>query len=333
MLLLITAISLVLQLQSQVELLSPAQTLQMPSEVKGNFDHLAIDLKGHRLFTTPEYYKSVIVFDYVTGKILHIINGIGMPHAVLYRDDLDRIYVTDGEPGALKIFDGHSYELLNTIKLLAHTDSIAYDSTSKYLYIITGGKQAQQEVSKIAVIDTTSEKTVGDIDIEGGALEAMAVETTSNNLYVNNTSKNRIDVIDRKKRVLIASWPITMGQQNTSLALDDSNHRLFVGCRSGTLVVFDTVTGKQVMSLPMTGGVDDMVFDPVSRRVYASCGDGTGFIEIYEERDPNQFKSVGHIPSRPKGKTSLLSSTLHKYFVSVPQHADTNAAVLVYDVH
>jgi hypothetical protein len=98
-------------------------------------------------------------------------------------------------------------------------------------------------------------------------------------------------------------------------------------------VVFDTATGKQVMSLPMTGGVDDMVFDPVSKRVYASCGDGTGFIEIYEERDPNQFKSVGHIPSRPKGKTSLLSSTLHKYFVSVPQHADINAAVLVYDVH
>jgi len=142
-----------------------------------------------------------------------------------------------------------------------------------------------------------------------------------------------VDVIDRQKRTLIASWPITLGQKNTSLALDEANHRLFVGCRSGNLIVFDTATGKEQLSLPLTKGVDDMVFDAATGRLYASCGDGPGFVEVYVESDPNLLKAVAHIPSGPMGKTSLLSNTLHRYFVSVPQHGDTNAAVLVYDVN
>src|SRR6266849_7676881 len=72
------------------------QTLELPSEVKGNFDHFAIDLKGNRLFATPEDYKAVVVFDLKTGKLIHTMDGIGRPHAVLYREDLNRIYITDG---------------------------------------------------------------------------------------------------------------------------------------------------------------------------------------------------------------------------------------------
>src|SRR5207245_10499717 len=37
------------------------------SEVKGNFDHFGIDLKGGRLFATPEGYHAVVVFDLNTG--------------------------------------------------------------------------------------------------------------------------------------------------------------------------------------------------------------------------------------------------------------------------
>jgi DNA-binding beta-propeller fold protein YncE len=333
-LLLIGMIPLLIQTRSLAETpLTLAHTFPLPSAVKGHFDHFAIDLENHRLFTTPEGYKAVIVLDYQTGKVLHTIEGIGVPHAVLYRQDLSRIYVTDGEPGAVKIFDGKTYKLLKVVKLLAHTDSISYDSAAKDLYIITGGKQAKQEVSEIAVLNTTSEKVVGRIHLEGNALEAMGMETTGPRLYVNNTAKNSIDVIDREKRTLLASWPITQAQDNTSMALDETNHRLFVGCRSGSLVVFDTDTGKQLFMLPMTTGVDDMVFDPDTRRIYASCGGGEGFVEVYREEDPNHVEAIAKIPSGPAGKTSLLVTALHRYFVAVPQHDKTNAAILIYDVH
>src|SRR5690348_2929468 len=86
-----------------------AQTLTLPADIKGNFDHFGVDLKGDRLFATPEGYKAVLVFELNTGKAIHTITGIGKPHAVLYREDLNRIYITDGDDGDVKIFDGKTY--------------------------------------------------------------------------------------------------------------------------------------------------------------------------------------------------------------------------------
>ena len=52
---------------------------------------------------------------------------IGVGHSVVYRADIDRIFVTDGSDGDLKIFDGTTYELLKTVKLLADSDATGYD--------------------------------------------------------------------------------------------------------------------------------------------------------------------------------------------------------------
>ena len=309
-----------------------SSTMALPG-VTGNFDHLALDLVGRRLFVTPESDHSVIVLDLTSGKVAHVITGIGTPHAVLYREDLNRIFVTDGDPGELKIYDGSTYELVKKITLLAHTDSVKYDPKSKYLYIITGGKDAHQTTSTISIADTTTGSIVGNIRIDSEALEAMAIDGKTGRLYVSDKAKNRIDIVDIGSRTLVGTWPITLGQVNVSIALDPIHHRLFVGCRSGDMVVFDTETGRELASLLMTKGVDDMIYDPATQRVYASCGFGQGVVEIYKETAPDKIVALTQIPSGPFGKTSLLSTDLQRYFVSVPGHGDTPASVLVYEVH
>src|SRR4030081_2183386 len=185
------------------------QTIKLPADVKGHFDHFEVDLKGGRLFATPEGYKSVLVFDLKTGKLIHTIGGIEKSHAVLYREDLDRIYVTDGEAGDVKIFDGKTYKLLSTVKLLEDADSIGYDPATKYLYIDNGGGDVHQTYSMLSVVDTTAGKKVADIKIEGETLEAMALESSTPKLYVNNKAKNQVDVVDRDTRAIVASWAVT----------------------------------------------------------------------------------------------------------------------------
>src|ERR1700688_3114862 len=177
-----------------------AQTLTLPADVKGNFDHFGVDLKGNRLFATPEGYKAVLVFELKSGKPIHTITGIGKPHAVLYREDLNRIYITDGDAGDLKIFDGKSYALLSSVKLLEDADSIGYDEKTKYLYIDNGGGDVHQTYSMLSVVDTTAGKKVADIKIDGDTLEAMALEKSSSRIYLNNKAKSQVDVIDREKR-------------------------------------------------------------------------------------------------------------------------------------
>jgi DNA-binding beta-propeller fold protein YncE len=305
------------------------QKFEFPADVKGNFDHFGIDLKGNRLFTTPEDYKAVVVFDLKTGKQIHVIGGIARPHAVLYREDLNRIYITDGTSGDLKILDGTSYKLLSSVKLLEDADSIGYDPATKYLYIDNGGGDVHQTYSMLSVVDTTGGTKLADIKIDGETLEAMTLEKSSPKLYVNNRTKNQVDVIDREKRALVASWPVTKCKVNVAMALDEENQRLFVACRTGVISVLDTQSGKEVTALPITKGVDDLTYDAASKRVYAACD---GAVDVYKQTSPDTYKSLGKVPTGPVGRTARLVPEINRYFVAVPQHGTTNAEVLVFEV-
>src|SRR6266851_1608545 len=305
------------------------QTIKLPADVKGHFDHFEIDLKNHRLFATPESYKAVLVFDLKTGKLAHTIRGIDKPHAVLYREDINRLYVTDGEAGDLKIFDATTYALLSSVKLLEDADSIGYDPNTKYLYIDNGGGDVHQTYSMLSVVDTTAGKKVADIKIDGDTLEAMVLDKSSSRIYLNNKAKSQVDVIDREKRTLIASWPVTLAKTNVAMAYDEANHRLFVACRSGDLIVIDTQSGKEITVLPITKGVDDLVFDATSKRLYASCD---GDVSVYQQNAPDTYKLLGKVPTGPLARTALLVPPINRYFVAVPQHGTTNAEIMVFEV-
>ncbi len=308
------------------------QTYELPAEVKGNFDHFGIDLKGGRLFATPEGYHAVVVFDLKTGKLVHKIDGIGKPHAVLYREDLNRIYITDGDAGDLKIFDGTTYKLVSSVKLvklLEDADSIGYDPATKYLYIDNGGGDVHETYSILSVVDTTAGAKLGDLKIDGDTLEAMALEKSTPKMYVNNRTKNQVSVVDREKRELVASWPVTLCKNNVAMALDETNHRLFIACRTSQIAVLDTQTGKEVTSFAITKGVDDITYDAASKRIYAACD---GAVDIYEQSGPDSYKLIANVLTGPMGRTARLVPELKRYFVAVPQHGATSAKVLVFEV-
>jgi DNA-binding beta-propeller fold protein YncE len=305
------------------------RTIPMPG-IAGRFDAFGVDVKGHRLFVTPLDHKTVEVYDLTTGKLIHSIPGIEKAHAVLYRADLDEIFVTDGPAESLKIFKGDTYELVKVVKPLAEPDGILYDPATHFLYIITGGENAKLDYSLISVVDTDKGERLGDIRIEGGTMEEMRLEKSSERLFVVNREKNRIEVIDRKKRTILTSWPLTLGKVPVGLAMDESAHRLFVGFRSEVIVVLDSASGKEITSFPISKGIDGMVFDPATKRIYSEAN--TGAIDVYEETDADHYRSLGTTPIGVPAKPGLLVPELNRYFVAVPQHDNVDAAILEYKV-
>src|SRR6201998_1667207 len=132
----------------------------------------------------------------------------------------------------------------------------------------------------LSVVDTTAGKKLADVKIDGDTLEAMSLESTTPKLYVNNKAKNQVDVVDREKRAIVASWPVTKCKTNVAMAFDERDHRLFIACRSGQISVMDTESGKEITALPITKGVDDITYDPASKRIYAACD---GNVDVYEQ--------------------------------------------------
>jgi DNA-binding beta-propeller fold protein YncE len=313
---------------SSSESLRLVQTYQLPGEVKGNFDHFEVDLKRNRLFATPEDFKSVLVFDIATGKLIHQIDGIVRPHAVLYRADIDRIYVTDGGDGSVKVYDGENYRQLARIPLLKDADSVGFDISRHYLYVDNGGRDAGQSYSMISAIDTNTGSKLTDVKVEGDTLEAMALDNYRPRIYVNDTANNQVVVIDRLRNTVLAKWAITLGKKNVAMALDEFRQRLFVGCRSGQTVVLDSNTGEQLQALPIASGIDDLTYDPATRRIYAAAN---GVIDVFEQTDLDHYVSKGTVVTGANGRTAKLVPQLNRLFVAVPSASQQSARVLVYE--
>jgi DNA-binding beta-propeller fold protein YncE len=306
-----------------------ASKLEMPASVQGRFDHLGIDQRRGRLFVAAESAHQVLVFDLKSGKYLRSIDGVEIPHAIFVREDRNRIYITDGGAGALKVYDGATYALLKTIPLKLDADSIGYDPATHLLYIDNGGGDAHESFSMLSVVDTDRDTKVADVKIDGDTLEAMALEKSTDKMYVNNPAKNQVEELNRKSHTVVANWPVTRGKRNVAMALDEAGHRLFVASRSGDISVFDTATGKEVTSMPIGKGVDDLAFDKASKRIYAPCG-GDGLIYVYQQRGKDQYNLVGKVLSARGGKNALLDTALSRYSVIVPPQGATAGAVYAY---
>ena len=90
-----------------------------------------IDENGNWLLVAPESAHQVLVFDLKSGKYVRSIPDIQTPRAIFVREDRNRIYITDGGAGALSVFDGRTYALLESIPLKLDADSISYDPASR----------------------------------------------------------------------------------------------------------------------------------------------------------------------------------------------------------
>jgi hypothetical protein len=313
---------------SSPEPLRLVQTYQLPEDIKGNFDHFEVDLKRKRLFATPEDYKSVLVLDIGTGRLIHQIDGILRPHAVLYRADVDRLYITDGGDGSVKVYDGEDYRQLTRIPLLKDADSIGFDTSRQYLYVDNGGRDESQSYSMVSVIDTNSGSKLADMKIGGETLEAMALDNYRPHIYVNDTVNNHVVVIDRLRNTVLANWPITLGRKNVAMALDEFRQRLIVGCRNGQIVVLDSNTGKELQTLPIANGIDDLIYDPATRRIYAAAN---GVIDVFEQTDLDHYVSKGSVVTGANGRTAKLAPQLNRLFVAVPSAGGQRARILVYE--
>src|ERR1700688_3161021 len=169
-----------------------AHTIPLPGLKDGDFDHFAPDVDGHRLFLTAEENGKVEVLDTNTNQLIHTIDDLKAPHAILYRKDLKKLFIVDGDASAVKVYDSESYQKVGEIKVAIDADSIAYDRSTNYLYVVAGGGAAHPLYSLITVIDTNSSKTLRDIKINTNHVEAIVLEKSGTRMFCSRTGESTV---------------------------------------------------------------------------------------------------------------------------------------------
>ena len=133
-------------------------------------------------------------------------------------------------------------------------DNIRYDEATKKIYIGFGSGEN-------TIVNAPDGKQVGSITLSGHP-EAFQLEKGGNRIFVNVPNSRHVAVVDRDRGEVIATWKTDLAFGNFPMALDEANHRLFVGCRlPSTLVVLNTDSGDVVAKIEISGDPDDLFYD------------------------------------------------------------------------
>lgn len=113
----------------------------------------------------------------------------------------------------------------------------------------------------------------GTIDLGGGP--EFAASDGKGFVFDNLEDESLVLKIDARKLTVEQRWKTAPCESPSSMAIDQPNHRLFIGCRSKLMVVLDSDSGKVISSLPIGDHVDATAFDPDSQLIFFSNGEGS----------------------------------------------------------
>jgi DNA-binding beta-propeller fold protein YncE len=308
-------------LRAERDELRQVQTIPLPN-VEGRIDHMGVDVQGQRLFVAALGNNTLEVLDLREGKWLTRIAGLREPQGVFFVPRDNKLFVANGDDGTCRTFDGRSYKPLATEHFSSDADNVRYDAGRNQIYVGYGE-------GGLGILDEATGQKLADIPLRGHP-ESFRLEESGARIFVNvPTANHAVDVLDRVKRSIITTWTLE-AQANFPMALDEPDHRLLVVTRRpARLIVLDSQTGKRVASQPAVGDADDVFYDAAHQRVYISGGEG--FIDIFEQRDPDHYAPITKIATASGARTSLFVPELNRLYLAVPHRGNQKAEIRVYE--
>ncbi len=297
--------------------------------VKGRFDHFGMG--GGRVFVSALGSNAVEVINTGARTLDHSITGVPDPQGVVYSPETKKLFVGSGSAGKVYIYDGATYNLIATVDFEGGADNLRYDAANKRVYVGCG---RDEKTGAIGTIDAVTNKRLDETYLLGGEPESFQLEKSGPNIYANLPDLKQIVVVNRETKA-ITHWPLHGVESNFPMALDEADHRLFVGTHDpARLAVFDTTSGKMVAALPGVQGTDDLYYDADRKRVYMPGSEG--FIYAYQMKDPDHFQLLAKVPTAIGAATAgywgKQGKGFDRFYLAVPASGVNPAEIRIYVV-
>lgn len=266
----------------------------------GSWDYISVN--GDKLYVS--HGNQVNVLNKTSGDSAGIIENTTGVHGIAFVPGLNKGYTSNGRSNNVTVFDLKTNNVLGQIPVGQNPDAIMYDDYSKKIITCNGRS------NDLSVIDPVAETVVATIAV-GGKPET-AVSDNAGKLFVNIEDKNEIVQIDIKSNKVEKRWPLSPAEGPTGLAIDTKTHRLFAGCDK-LLAVLNSSTGKLITTVPIGDGCDGVAFDPATKNIYTSNGEGT--VTVVHENGENDFKVLETVTTKPRARTITIDESTHKLYL------------------
>ena len=309
-----------LSMASREEPLTLLRSIELPG-VEGRIDHLAFDAARQTLFVAALGNNTVEVLDVNAGTHVKSLHGFREPQGIAVAADAKLIAVANGESDGLQLLTAGEYRPTQMVRLGDDSDNVRYDASAKRLYVGFGS-------GALAAVDPGDGKVLAEAKLPGHP-ESFQLERSGPRIFVNVPTADQIAVIDRGTMTVTASWRVASARANFPMALDEADHRLYVGCRRpAKVVVYDIADGKEVGSAETVGDTDDLFYDSSRKRLYVTGGEG--YVDVLQTEDATRFSRIARVPTASGARTSLFVPEQGRLYVAVPHRGGQKAEVRVY---
>ena len=280
---------------------------KIPIAGQGSWDYLAVDEVARRLYVS--HGTQVEVIDVDSGAIVGKIEKTPGVHGIAVAPELGRGFVSDGQSSTVTIFDLKTLKTIADVPVGKKPDAIIYDPATSRVFAFNG------DSNSATAIQAADGKVAGTVDLGGGP--EFAVADGSGYVYNNIEDASLLLKINARSLKVEQRWPTAPCASPSSIAMDRPNRRLFIGCRSKVMAVMNADTGQVITTLPIGDHVDATAFDPDSRLVFNSNGEGT--ITVIHQDSPDKYSVVENVKTLPKAKTMALDPKTHRLFLSTAE--------------
>ena len=282
-------------------------TRKIPIPGKGSWDYLVVDEGGRRLYVS--HGTQVEVLDVDSGAIVGKVENTPGVHGIAIAPELGRGFVSNGQSSTVTIFDLKTLKTIAEVPVGKKPDAIIYDPATSRVFAFNG------DSSSASAIEAATGKVVGTVDLGGGP--EYAVADGSGYIYNNLEDASVVLKINARSLKVEQRWPTAPCASPSSMAMDRPNRRLFIGCRNKLMAAVNAETGQVIATLPIGDHVDATAFDPESRLIFNSNGEGT--ITVIRQQSPDKYSVVENVKTLPKAKTMALDPRTHRLFLSTAE--------------
>ena len=289
-------------------------------EVRGRIDHLAVDLKRHRLYVAELGNDSIGVVDLQERRTLRTLAGLKEPQGIGYVASTDTLYVANAGDGSVRLFQGETLSEIARVALGDDADNVRVDEVAQRVYVGYGN-------GALAVIDTVNQRKIADIPLRAHP-ESFQLDHSSSRVFVNIPDAGEVAAVDRAINQQVASWPTKDLRANFALALDEPHQRVVTVFRHPARVaVFRTEDGQLLATANTCDDADDVFIDEKRNRIYVSCGEG--FIDVLAAQG-DRVASIGRIPTVSGARTGHFIPSMDRFVLAVRSTGTTPAAIWVF---
>jgi WD40 repeat protein len=272
----------------------------------GGWDYAAFDTIHRRLYLSHSIKTDIVDID--KEQVIGAISNTSGVHGIAFAYSLDKGFTSNGKDSSVTIFDLNTMKFITKIKINgANPDAIIFDPFSLNIFTFNGKSHNS------TAIEAETGKIAGTVELDGKP--EFSVSDGKGKVFVNIEDKNEIQVINSKTLKVDFTWKLDSGDEPSGLAFDSKFNRLFIACNNKILEVKNADNGKTVAIRNIGKGVDAAAFNPVSREIFTSNGEGN--LTVIQQTDADHYGSPENIPTQKGARTMAIDIQKDRIYLPV----------------